>query len=49
MTEFDFDVITCPSGPARQGRPAFGATPQEAPPPSPPSLRGLERNRDQGS
>ncbi|MEA2755140.1 MAG: hypothetical protein QOJ54_1429, partial [Aliidongia sp.] len=26
MTEFDFDVITCPSGPARQGRPAFGAT-----------------------
>jgi hypothetical protein len=54
MTEFDFDVITGPSGPMRRGPSACGWTPAEESDPSahPPSILPawpvleLDRRRD---
>jgi len=40
MTEFDFDVITGPSGPMRRGNSACGWTPAEEPE-TPPALPPL--------
>jgi hypothetical protein len=40
MTEFDFDVITGPSGPMRRGTSACGWTPAEEPEPSSQTLPG---------
>jgi hypothetical protein len=47
MTEFDFDVITGPSGPMRRGSSACGWTPAEDPeaPPVAPPLAVPERDR----
>jgi hypothetical protein len=55
MTEFDFDVITGPSGPMRRGSSACGWTPAEEPEapsrPGPFSVRPVppERERPQAA